>query len=267
MSHELDEHLRRTQARRALAGRQPIVEVTGIVGSRGVGRVRARGEPWEEVIHVPIWRVGDGPIEPGALRLTQMMAENDWPHGSLEKTPHYTVFAIAARILRDADEPLGLVAGRARIVEPDRLLAEALEHLRTPKTFDDPLLGRFTEESGLWWRGRAKWLGTECDIMLDDPDNLATAHALWADQAGWTERARARAVTKLLRLKNKHWLAADEAPVSPAAFRSRLEITCVSVGAAGAFELSFDDGGLFSGHEIEVKGTLRRGLTAAEIAG
>ena len=117
------------------------------------------------------------------------------------------------------------------------------------------------------WVGEAEWLGAKCNVSVDHLDDLPVAHALWSDQQSWTAKAVNLAVSQLLELKNDTWLGEDEKPLSAVEFGQRLKMESITVGRQGAFELWFDDGDLFWGHSITLKGSLSRGLTHADIAG
>ncbi|MDR6388440.1 hypothetical protein [Paraburkholderia phenoliruptrix] len=74
--------------------------------------------------------------------------------------------------------------------------------------------------------------------------SLEVARQLWANQFLWIEKVKDFSATRLLDLKNESRLDAD-----------------------GACEFWLDDGALFSGHPIVVRGSLSDGLVDAEIAG
>lgn len=213
------------------------------------------------------WRVDDGPLEAGELRLVQETVGDDPPFGSLWGMPPETVVTMKARLFRADDGAFGIVAGPAKVAGPDAVFAEAIQRRRNPPTFSDPHLGKLTADDLMGWAGEAEWLGGKCQVSVDHLDDLAVAHALWNDQQGWTTKAIKLAVSQLLELKNDSWLGEDEEPASADDFARRLKIESVGIEKKGAFELWFDDGGLFGGHAIAIKGTLSRGLTDANLAG
>lgn len=261
-----DKHKKRERTRRERAGQQAVVEITGLL-SRGAARVQTQGCPAEEVVTFRAWRVDDGPLEAGELRLVQEIVGDDPPFGSLWGMPPETVVTMKARLFRADDGAFGIVAGPARVVDPDPVLTEAIQHRRSPPTFDDPHLGKLTADDLMGWVGEADWLGGKCRVSVDHLDELPVAHALWSDQKRWMTEAINIAVTKLLELKNDTWLGEDEAPVSADAFGRRLKLESVTIGRKGAFELWLDDGDLFWGHAIMIRGSLSHGLTDADLAG
>ncbi len=262
-----DEHQTQEHARREEAQTQPVVEVTGIIPPHGAALVRKGNGPAEEVVTFYVWRVGEGTLEAGNLRLVQQDFGDSPPFGSLRGLPPGSVITTRANVARTDDGAFGIVAGDIKLVDPDQAFAEAIERQKSPPTFIDPHLGTLTADNLRGWVGQAEWLGENCSLSTDHLDDLAVAHALWRDQKGWTEKAIRFATERLLGLKNGAWLGEDETPLSPAEFGKKLTLTSVSVEAGGAFFFDFDDGDLFWGHTVIVQGCLPDGLTAANIAG
>ncbi|MDP1911968.1 DUF2262 domain-containing protein [Brevundimonas sp.] len=262
-----DKQKKQDRARRDRAQRQLAVEVTGIVPPYGAALVRMRDRPAEEVVTFYVWRVGEGPLEAGNLRLVQESIGDSPPFGSLRAFPPGSVIAAKARLARTDEGAFGVVAGPVKLVDPDKAFAEAIELQKTPPTFHDPHLGILTSDVLLGWVGEAKWLGKDCALSIDQLDDLAVAHALWGDQQRWTMNAINFATERLLVLKNNEWLGEEEEQISPTEFGDRLSLTSISIEAGGDFILDFDDGNLFWGHTITVEGSLPDGLTDAGLAG
>lgn len=262
-----DQHKKREHARRKQALGQAPVDLTGIVPPHGAAILRSQGMPAEEVVIFHVWRAGDGPLEAGELRLVQESTDGGPPFGSLRAFPPGTVISAKARLVRTDEGAFGVVAGHIRRVDPDEAFAEAIEAQKSPPTIQDPILGILTSDQLLGWVGEAKWLGKDCAFSLDQLDDLSVAHALWADQQRWTTSAINLATERLLGLKNNEWLGEDEAALTPAEFGDRLSLTSIAIEAGGEFILDFDDGDLFWGHTITVKGSLMDGLTDAGLAG
>lgn len=83
----------------------------------------------------------------------------------------------------------------------------------------------------------------------------------------WTNDAIRVATEQLLSLKNGEWLGEKERPMSPDRFGKRLSLIEIAIDAGGTFVFYFDDGDLFFGHTISVRGGLPDGFTDAGIAG
>jgi hypothetical protein len=267
MSDWFEEHKALQRNRRARAKAEPIAEITAAIPPTGVALVQMRGEPAEEVATFDVWRIGEGPLEPLELRLVQEEVGGRLPLGSLRTLSPGTVITTKARVFWSDDGVFGVVAGQARVVAPDTTMAEALERLKSPDTFDDPQLGRLTADPLMGWVGEARWLGEACDVYIKRRDELTTAHALWADQQRWTEDAAQFVAANLLDVKNAAWLDEGQSPVTASEFQEKLKLTGVEIEERGAFVLHFDDGDLFWGHTIVVEGNLKDGLIEAYLAG
>ena len=98
-------------------------------------------------------------------------------------------------------------------------------------------------------------------------DAIKTAETLWADEAGWKQRADDYAVEKLLPLKNASWLEDNDVEVTSNEFKARMKLVSITVEGKGRFTFWHEDGDLFWGHSIEIRGTLEVGLIDADIPG
>jgi hypothetical protein len=156
----------------------------------------------------------------------------------------------------------------------DETLRQFAERLREPivvstDRFGDvvmnPLIG--------WFEGKAEWNRKPIALHLEPgegggiADAIETARALWADQAGWKRRVEDFAVERLLPLKNDSWLGEDERELTEAEFKKRMRLQSINVAGDGAFEFWHEDGAMFGGHAIEIRGTLQDGPADADIFG
>jgi hypothetical protein len=96
---------------------------------------------------------------------------------------------------------------------------------------------------------------------------LEAAHQLWDDQIGWDKRVRDCAVKELLPLKSQNWREEDGSSVSRREFEKRMSLQYITVEPSGDFEMCYDDGELFFGHEIVVRGNVHHGMKGADIQG
>jgi hypothetical protein len=74
-------------------------------------------------------------------------------------------------------------------------------------------------------------------------------------------------VEKLLPLKNDSWLGENERELTPADFKKKMKLQSINVAGDGSFEFWHDDGDLFWGHSIQIRGKLKDGLVDADIPG
>ncbi len=71
----------------------------------------------------------------------------------------------------------------------------------------------------------------------------------------------------LLPLKNSAWLDDNEKPLNGAQFRKALKLSAIEIAANGKYECIFDDGELFGGHDLVVRGNLKSGPKDADLHG
>ena len=72
-------------------------------------------------------------------------------------------------------------------------------------------------------------------------------------------------VRDLLELKNSTWLQGDEFELKAITFLKSIKLLSIHFFGDGAFEMFFDDGGLFAGHWIKVNVNSRREVEDASI--
>jgi hypothetical protein len=162
--------------------------------------------------------------------------------------------------------------------DDDQELARLAVDLKTPVAHEDPdfgelALGRATD----WFKAEVRWYRSTIELMVirdesGSPESaLAIARVLWSQPKAWTARVKHFAVQELLPLKNEDWLDEDEdegeAPLTPQQILRKLKLESIAVNPDGSFEFWFDDGNPFSGHMIQVGGTLSVGPKRAELAG
>lgn len=124
-----------------------------------------------------------------------------------------------------------------------------------------------------WYQGSIKWLKqkVELNISVDDEggyiDSVDTALSLLNDMRTWDCRIKEYAISRLLSLKNESWLNEGESAISSQEFTKRMKLEAITVYPMGRFEFMHNDGDLFWGHAIQICGSLKAGLTDADIPG
>lgn len=157
-----------------------------------------------------------------------------------------------------ADEALGQFAARLR--KPVVVTTE-----RFGQAVMSPLIG--------WFEAKVKWNRKTVELHLEPGedgaigDAIKTAESLWSDQAGGKRKVDEFAVEKLLPPKNESWLGENERELTPAEFKKKMKLQSINVAGDGSFEFWHDDGDLFWGHSIQIRGILKDGLVDADIPG
>ncbi len=155
----------------------------------------------------------------------------------------------------------------------DELLAIASE-LRKPVVVTTEQFGDFILDRRIgWFSGHAEWNGTRVRMQFLPDENksieasIRTAEALWADSLAWKQRIDAYAAEKLLKTKNEYWLSDGEPELSENDFISRMKLVDIGVSSGGRFEFWHDDGEMFCGHSIQIRGDIVNGPSDADIPG
>lgn len=170
-------------------------------------------------------------------------------------------------------------------------LLNVLSDYRKPVFIEDGQCGRFELERIYGcFSAVVPWNGEECNVSLDyDGKDIETAKKalaafkeIYADIARWDRDFRDFAARKLTELANE-WQedndfdSEDEdscagtpgggATISEQNFSSRILISEFSIDEDGEYTVYYDDDDMFYGHVILVTGSLKEGMTSAEIAG
>lgn len=275
--HDILEPYRRSQRQKyAALQSQPVVTLTGIVGEDGVRGMQLDPDaPIELRLSFDAWRVEAGPVHNFSLNVYRSVSEGEL-NRLHDAIPPNTVVGISARV----GEPGGAYSSAALLEEflgvttDDEDLNQRRKERLEPHTLHDDFFGSFVLDHKLYeysvqadWNGRSVVLSVLPDEPFDFEAAVAVARALWDDSESWDSKVCAFAMKELLPLKNNHWLAADETPLSPRDFADQLKIWYISVCQAGRFTFHIDMGEMFTDHAVEVYGSLKDGLQGATING
>ncbi|MBN2445109.1 MAG: DUF2262 domain-containing protein [Phycisphaerae bacterium] len=275
----MDDFFERHKAKqRALLDRlskAPPAEIVGVVDALGAGGSLSQGDTlWTLRFRCVAWRVASGPLCERALNVLGRMTKDDLNAMKSVARPH-AIIRFQARLDESCQaEPHALWVNSVGHAEDDVELNAFLAKYLEPVTLDDSVLGTFTLDRRFGcWTAEIDWLGAITSLRVEPRDESKPEHALrvarefWESQTEWTRKTIDLAVAKLLNLKNEEWLAEAETPATAADFHQRLTLESLSVRPDGSFEFIYDDGNLFWGHAIVVKGTSTGGLSSATLAG
>ena len=133
-------------------------------------------------------------------------------------------------------------------------------------------LGTFSRNRQIGWYERdVQWNGSPIKLRLDcalEDAEAAASHAasLLDEQRSWQADCKDRAYANLFPTWQKSW-ADEDRQLSSHDWQERLQVTSLTVTSDGQFCFWLDDGGLFDGHAIGVRGSMSKGAEAAEIGG
>lgn len=245
--------------------------IRGLVGAGGAGGLRTGpDDAWSLVVHFAAYRV-DGVLQRVPLRCEAPMPRDAMREWMARLAPWTTLEADLVAPTRDGVAHLAnLRAGG----DEDAELAAIRTALLQPVTVDTARFGTLLlDRASGHYVGTASWCGAPVRLTLAcaDPEQpaaaLAAAESLFDLEQPWNARALDFAAAQLLATKNGAWLAEDEAALTREQFIACMALVDISVDACGDFFFLYEDGDLFWGHAIVVRGRLDSGLSDADIAG
>lgn len=252
-------------------GKESIV-IQGVVSPGSQGGWSGKNEGY--FVHrfsFAAWRKPSEPVQNQELTILRAVPSNaDYE----EDFPEYTVQKI--RVFLSADQTRAVFESALPMDGSDEELLAIAEEIQKPVIISTKQFGNLTLDRSIdWFEGNAKWNEKSIEITFSvEPgeqtlphEALQTAERLWSDQAKWNKKIEDYVVQELLELKNGTWLDEGEKEVTRQQFLDRMTLTSISIDPDGEFEFWYDDGDLFWGHSISVRGNLKVGLVDAGIQG
>jgi hypothetical protein len=267
---------RNDQTFEELIEQMPLKDVFGIVSASGSGGWQrgAAEDEWTLIFECDGWRFKDGSVHTDELRVEMPVSKSDLAKYMKVIKPH-DIIHLQAKV---AEYPKkGMRAKAIRIVATsidDADLAKRSKELQKPVCIKDTVLGDFVlDRSVKWFRGNPFWGGNKIHLELEVGEEgrvgsaLEVARKLWKSEETWNVRVLDYAASKLLQIKNESWLADGESSLSDKEFKRRMKLETIAVSPDGSFEFWYNDGDMFGGHAILIRGSLKDGLKDAEIEG
>jgi hypothetical protein len=268
-----DARSRAAELRRRLAG-QPVAVVHGVVSAFGVSAGRSGSDaPWTCTFSLDAWRVDGGALIEDVLKI--VWEDEKGAIGLLHAVvAPYATLKIRAHLGPDVAPPTALLQGIVGIDDSDVQLNRFAAERQVPVVFHDEILGDLVLDRSVdLYTGEVAWNDSVVALHLPSAargiamEAVARARTVVGAQSAWDRRAREVAASELLALKNETWLEEDEGACSAMDFIARLSMTTIDFDGDGAISFWLDDGDLFWGHAILVRGDLDVGLLTADLAG
>jgi hypothetical protein len=257
----------------------PEVEIAGIVSAGGISGVGGSGfnddSFWTVLITLSGWRPAGLSLRKSELVVRKKVTLRE-VEGFRAAAKPYDVIRVRARLAEESvfGSPQALLTEYVGKDDSDAALNAYASELQNPVTFSDSTFGLFTLDRRIdWYQAHTEWCGDTVYLMIcnDTPSemekSLAVARELWQDASEWQRKFAECAIRELLATKNSCWLEDGDPEVSENEFLQRMALAVISVEADRSFEFSYDDGDLFWGHSIVVRGNLTNGPTSAGIEG
>ena len=253
------------------------IEIIGVVQPPGPGGAKnGKEQLWSLVFSVHPWKRQEGSLDSRSLRLAQNGFTRDQLRANIDSIKPYTVLRALIRFF----EPRPNMLFSAEVLEilnrndPDTELQALATEQQKPIVVMHPLLGRLTFDRGHnTFQAMVPLAGKPIEVSINaageapDPAVLAIAERFWKDQADWDRRLREFSAAQLLELKNDSWLQDDEKPLTDAEFINKLTPNSMGFEPPDDFTIYYNDGDIFWGHAIEIRGTLSKGPESADIVG
>jgi hypothetical protein len=255
----------------------PVVTVTGIVSASGPGGCWNQGSKfWTFKFEFDAWRVRNGNVQTRKMAVERKATERGIEQ-LMRRIQPATVLRIRARV-RDTRAMKKPLAHLERIEGPEKSDAELnrrLNALNVPVTFHDKELGKFKYDRRLGeYEAKINFFGTRVSLTLsaNEPDTdvasqLKVARTLWRACATWKKRIADYAVEALLPLANEWQESLSRKELTAKEFLKKIKLTAIHVNPDGKFSFWYNDGDVFCGHVVAVRGNLTNGPTDASIEG
>ncbi len=253
------------------------IEILGVVQPPGPGGGNVgKEELWSLIFFVEPWKRADGSLDSRRLRLEQP----GFTHGQLRQgmatIKPYTV--VRARVKFFKPRPNMLFSAQVTEIltlnDPDPELTARATEMQKPVVVAHPVFGPLTLDRRIRsFKASLTLAGQEIEISIGavndapHPEFVAVAERFWKNQADWDHRLREFAAAQLIELKNDTSLQEDEEPITEAQFIERLTPNSMTFDPPDEFTIYYDDGDIFWGHGIEIRGTLTKGPQSAHLVG
>jgi hypothetical protein len=160
----------------------------------------------------------------------------------------------------------------------NKTIDEELEKILKEQTkqiiYKDDTLGRFILDKRFdIYTKKIEWDNKNVELNIEKykgkrlSDAFITANEFIREQIMWDQKVKKFAANKLLKLKNEEWLEENEKEITLEQFVERINVENINIFSRKRFEIYFDDGDIFWGHEIIVSGNLEKGPIRVEIEG
>jgi hypothetical protein len=255
---------------------QPLVELTGVVSASGAGGGMDAGDTlWTFVFTLTAWRVDDGDINQIDLIVRRLVTEDEL-NAFCDRVNANTVVKLRARVALENvfGRPEALLEELIGEDDSDVELNDCLTELLKPVVRSDEYFGDFIlDRSVTTFVAQTTWNGVPVELRLwldkieEFDEALQHARDFWANSNQWDKRILDCIARDCLPLKSENWQEDDGSTVSRDQFEARMALQSITIRPDGEFDVSYDDGDLFFGHNIVAMGNLGKDKLSAGIHG
>lgn len=255
---------------------QPRVELRGIVSASGSGGGITPGDTlWTFCFALAAWRIDGGNINQQKL-IVRRLATKEQLDLLRAQIKANTIVKLHARVAMQNvyKRPEALLEEIVGEDNSDGELNERLSELLRPVVVSDTQFGDLLlDRSVNTFVGNTTWNGTPVELRFwlheveELPAALRHARELWATSKEWNQRVLDCIARDCLPLKSENWREDDGSDVSREQFEARMSLRSITIREDGGFDVAYDDGDLFFGHDIVVMGNVSSKEMSAGIHG
>lgn len=251
--------------------------INGLVSPSGTWSINPRSllDYWSFGFSIDAWTDAEGTLHAEKMTIRTVVNADELQRLE-ELIKAESIISIALHIgrLEGFDCHQGALVEVLEAGADDEALQRFAADLATPLTVDSKTLGRFTLDRSIgWFEGQSRWGLRKIRLNLSPADVSAPSEIVTRAEELWTQRktlarqACEVAAATLLAVKNESWLNEGEQPMSEAQFMRKMKLESITVEEDGSFDFWFEDGDIFWGHSIEVRGDQERGFFDAGFHG
>ncbi len=244
---------------------------TGIIDEDGVGIVKT-GDSIEMGFSFFAYTINNSKeVIENEIYVTEKIPSMNYDVSKIEVLDIIRIIGI--KVNYNGKERIELKSIKENKVNHEELLLAKEKRIK-PVIYESEKFGKLQLERGPdWFTGTQEWCGSKIELMLigeevEKPFKAdKQAIKLFNFQDKWNEKLKEEIIQELLRNKNENWLNEDETPITKEHFINRINIISISVWEDGDFEVWYNDGDLFWGHDINVNGNIAKGIEDVGLAG
>jgi hypothetical protein len=272
-----EEDLRRQRDLWDELAEQPKQVINGLVSPSGAWSSNPRSllDHWSFLFSIDAWTDAEGTVHRDKMTIRKVVDADELQRlEGMVKAESIVSIALHIGHLQGFDCRQGALVEILDSKVEDEDLKQFADELAIPVTVESKNLGRLTLDRRVgWFEGEARWGLRKIRLSLS-PENTSTpsaviarAEELWGQRKILARPACEVAAAKLLEVKNGSWLNEGELPMSEAQFMRKMKLESITVEEDGSFDFWFEDGDIFWGHSIEVRGDQERGFFDAGFHG
>lgn len=251
-----------------------LEKYTIIIGESGVGGL---GNPVSTTVLLYIGYTGaDGEVIKKRGRVLIPSTGEDYNKYRKAVKSYQIIQILGDKVERDnSDSPDFEVEQILNLsAEPTVSEKSFLENEQAEVKFNDEKFGEFVLNKSVdWFEGKITLNDKNVRVTLDKKENISTLYKIEENSDDFIDKASGYAAQKLLDLGNEWYEDAweedegDFIPLTIETFKEKISLDIIEVSDDGEFEFWYNDGDIFWGHVICVRGTIKDGFTYASMEG